>query len=133
MEELGQVQGRDTLQVPCFPWPLGQIESSCAHWPLGCGKVYCAFVSAQGFLVSLYHKHDMILISHQALNLQKLSISSFLIFLANGDIFYPWVSVVPNLGDHEACLGCLLNYNMQMPLLESVIPCFQDDCWETIF
>lgn len=70
----------------------------------GYGKVYSAFVSVQGFLVLVYHKYGIILVSHSDLNFERLGFSSLLIFLANGDILNSWISVFidTNPADHEA-------------------------------
>lgn len=54
-------------------------------------RLLCFPVPVQGFLGSLCHKHDIILISHSSLAFSNWTL--FFIFLANEDIFYPWISV----------------------------------------
>ena len=69
---------------------------------LRCGQVYSALVYFQGFLVLVYHAYGTLLVSRSDLNFKRLGFSSFLIFLANGDIFNSWISVFTSLTDHEA-------------------------------
>ena len=84
-----------------FTLQLGWMESDCACWSsLWTGLLcFCIFSRFSSLGVSWY---GIILVSHSDLNFERLGFSSFLIFLANGDILNSWISVFTSQTDHEA-------------------------------